>query len=349
MLTVSEYSDLSAVAGIRGLWRELWWKTPKASFFQSVEWFERHCRGAADAQQPRVLVVAVAGRPVGLVPWVVKTARSRFGRLRVLSDPLADQGFSRGPLGSRPELTLEAALNHAQSQSGWDRIELRHVALRVGSRTPGKNRVDQPQMLGAVEESRAIVECHGDWVRYLRSRPDDVRDAYQRSEQTLTERGKLEYVRYRPEGTPLDDDDPRWELFSELEQTQSGADAESDGRRFLREMHETAAAIAGVDLNLLWLNGKSIAWAYNYRCDGRIEMQCLRRCGGIVLCGLVRAFGRMLHDGFRRGDESYLFDRETSRTAAGWQTGRVTSGRRIHYSRRSARAQFVRFLGGFSR
>jgi hypothetical protein len=349
MLTVTEYNDLSAVAGIRDLWRELWWKTPRASFFQSVEWFERHCRRFAESQRPRVFVVAVAGRPVGLVPWVEKTVPFHVGRLRVLSDPLADQGFFRGPLGSRPELTREAALNHARSQKGWDGIELRQVQLHDCDRTLDVHRIDASKMPGAVEESRAIVECRGDWIRFLRSRPNDVREQYRRSERTLAERGELEHVRYRPEGTPLNDDDPRWELFSEVERGELASGSNADRRQVLREMHETAATIAGVDLNLLRLNRKPIAWAYNYRCDGRLELQRLQSVDEYSPAARCVLLGRMLSDGFRRGDESYLFDRETSRTAGGWQTGRATSCRRMHYSRRGARAQFARFLGRFSR
>jgi hypothetical protein len=354
MLTVSEYSDLSAVAGIRDLWRELWWKTPKASFFQSVEWFERHCRRVADSEQPRVFLVAVTGRPVGLVPWVAKTVRSRLGRVRVLSDPLAEQGFFGGPLGCRPALTLQAALNHAQSQGGWDRLDLRHVELQAGDGTPGANRLNRSQKLRAVEESRAIVECHGDWVRYWRSRPGEVREDYLRSERTLAERGELEHVRYRPEGAPLGDDDPRWELFNEIERGEHGrgeaasrSATDSNGAQLLREMHDAATAVAGVDLNLLRLDGKPIAWAYNYRCDGRIEMQRLHAAGEFSSAASCVLLGRMLRDGFRRGDESYLFDRETSRRAAGWQTGRAASRRSTHYARRATRARLVRLLPGF--
>lgn len=353
MLTVSEYRDLSAVADIHDVWRELWWKTPQASFVQSVEWYERHCRRAGDTQRPRVFLVALAGRPVGLVPWVEKTVLSRVGRVRVLSDPLADHGFFHGPLGSKPELALEAALDHAQSDGRWDLLELRHVELRRSDPMRGVHRIDRPGTAGKVEESRVMVECRGDWVRYLRSRSDDVREKYQRSERTLCERGKLEHVRYRPEGTPLDDDDPRWDLFSEIERAEFGSYAKSDARRSLREMHASASASASVDLNLLRLDGKPIAWAYNYRCDGRIEMQRMRvtrefssEFSSVAGCVLL---GRMLCDGFRRGDESYLFDRQTSRTAGGWQTSQATSRRRLHFSRRGARAKFARFLGGFTR
>lgn len=357
MLTVSEYRDLASIDGIRNLWRELWWKTPRASFFQSVEWFENHCKRTADVQQPRVFVVYLAGRPLGLVPWVERCVRGSVGRLRVLSDAAADQGVSRGPLGARPDLTMETVLNYMRTDQRWDRLELGHVELGQAERArfePGDvekttemRRFDPPQSGSKIEESRAVVECRGDWVRFLRSLPAHVRESYQRSERLLAERGKVDYVRYRPEGTPLNDDDPRWELVGELERTAGDDDAACDAHGFHRELHEAATSIAAVDLNLLRLNDKPIAWAYNYRCDGRIEIQRLWATGGPAAEAACVLVGRMLCDGFRRGDESYLFNRATSRTAGGWQTGRVTSYRRLHYPGHGAR--FVRLLSGFSR
>ena len=347
MLTVSEYRDLPSIDGIRDLWRQLWWKTPRASFFQSIEWFESHCRKAAGVHKPRVFVVAAAGRPVGLVPWVEKRVWGPVGRLRVLSDAPAALGFSRGSLGSNPDLTLETVLNHTRAKCRWDRLELRHVELGSRKRTLGGRRIDPALNMNVVKETRILVECRGDWVRYLRSLPDQVREQYQRSERELAEQGKLEYVRYRPEGTPLHDGNPRWEIFGELERAQNGFDKAAEKPEVAQDIHEAATSVAGVDLNLLRLNGKPIAWAYNYRCDGRIKMQRVRTAGEFASAAGSALLGRMLCDGFRRGDESYLFDTETSRLAAGWQTAQATSYRRIHHPRSGARV--VRLLAAFNR
>src|SRR5580698_9385327 len=40
MITVAEHFDLPALDRLRDLWRDLWWKTPNASFFQSFEAFD---------------------------------------------------------------------------------------------------------------------------------------------------------------------------------------------------------------------------------------------------------------------------------------------------------------------
>jgi hypothetical protein len=316
MVTVTEYNDLAAVVGIRDLWRSLWWKTPRASFFQSFEWFERHCRQSAGLREPRVFVVAVGGRPVGLAPWVEKRVGGLFRRRRVLTNSLSPQGFCCRPLGNQPRLTLDAVLAQARAARRWDLFELEDVERR-------------PQESAAGDESWAIVECHGDWVRYVRSLPADVLEQYRRSERTLGERGVLEHIRYRPEGTTLGDDDPRWELFGTVERTQPGSRTNSERRRSLPAMHETATAIAGVDLNVLALNGEPIAWAYNYRCDGRLEIQRLHARPDYATVASSVLLGRMLQDGFRRGDESYLFDRQTTRKFGAWQTLRAQSRRLV--------------------
>src|SRR5579863_4611692 len=93
MITVSEYTDISAVAQIRDLWRELWWKTPQASVSQSVEWFEHYCRHLGNSGRFRVLLVSIDRRPTGLVPWIEKRVRSGLSSVVVLSYPLADDGL----------------------------------------------------------------------------------------------------------------------------------------------------------------------------------------------------------------------------------------------------------------
>jgi hypothetical protein len=344
MITVAEHFDLPAVNRLRDLWRDLWWKTPHASFCQSFEAFDRLCTHAAQGERPRVFVVSVSGRPVGLAPWVEKTVRGRMGRLHVLSDGDAAQGLWRGPLGKNPQLTLEAVTEYTERDRRWDRIELRHLEISHGDGAQGSRRYDPAESQGTLEDSRVLIECHGDWVRYLRALPVHIRERYQDSEKLLATKGRLECLRYRPEGSALRDDDPRWDLFGEIEQAERQLGNDFERQDLLHDLHKTAASLAGVDLNLLRLNGRLIAWSYNYRCDGHIEVERLRAAGEFAIAAERVLLGRMLSDGFRRGDESYLFGRQSSQTAAGWQTGRANRYLRVSYPRQGAR--LVRALAG---
>jgi CelD/BcsL family acetyltransferase involved in cellulose biosynthesis len=343
MLKVTEHFDLSSLDRLRDLWRDLWWKTPNASFLQSFEAFDGLWTRAANRERPRVFTVSISGRPVGLAPWIEKSAGGRLGRLQVLTDR-SNQGLSRGPLGTNPRLTLEAVTQHVERDSRWDRIELRHVEIGRGEKTQESRRFDPAESLGTLEDSRVLVECRGDWVRYLRSLPANVQEKYKESERNLEARGRLECLRYRPEGTVLRDDDPRWDLFGEIARAELELGGEFERLGLLHDLHRTAASIAGIDLNLLRMDGKLVAWSYNYRCDGRIEVQRLRAAGEFATAAETVLVGRMLCDGFRRGDDTYLFDRPGSRTAAGWQTGRVNSYLRVQYPRQGAR--LVRTLAG---
>ena len=290
-----------------------------------------------------MFVVSVSGRPIGLAPWIEKSVGSRLGRLQVLTDG-SDQGLSRGPLGTNPLLTIEAVTQHVDRDSRWDRIERRHVEIGRGENARRSRRFDPAESLGTLEESRVLVECRGNWVRYLHSLPANLRENYKDSERRLEASGRLECLRYRPEGTALHDDDPRWDLFGEIARAELELGGEFERLDLLHDLHKTAASIAGIDLNLLRIEGKLVAWSYNYRCDGRIEVQRLRAAGELATAAETVLVGRMLCDGFRRGDDTYLFDRQSSRTAAGWQTGRANSYLRVQYPRQGAR--LVRTLAG---
>jgi CelD/BcsL family acetyltransferase involved in cellulose biosynthesis len=344
MLKVTEHFDLSSLDRLRDLWRDLWWKTPNASFLQSFKAFDALCTRAADGERPRVFVVSLAGRPVGLAPWIERRVAGRLGRLHVLSDGGANQAQSRGPLGTNPRLTLEAVTQHVERDPRWDRIELRHTEIGRGEQTKDSRRFDPAESAGILENSRVLVECRGDWVRYLRSLPENVRQNYKESERQLEAQGRLECLRYRPEGTAFHDDDPRWDLFGEIERAEVELGGEFERQDVLHDLHRTATSIAGIDLNLLRLDGKLVAWSYNYRCDGRIEVQRLRSGGPFAKIAETVLVGRMLCDGFRRGDDTYLFDRHSSGAAAGWQTGRANTYLRVQYPRQGAR--LVRSLAG---
>src|SRR4051794_22992094 len=119
--TVTEYNDFAGAPGLRDLWRQLWWKTRNASFFQSLEWNENYGRHSRAVRRLRLLVVSLAGRPVGIVPLAVKSVGSGVGRLRVLTDILDERGFFYGPLGNNSSLVLDAALKHVvATRRDWD-------------------------------------------------------------------------------------------------------------------------------------------------------------------------------------------------------------------------------------
>jgi len=72
---------------------------------------------------------------------------------------------------------------------------------------------------------------------------------------------------------------------------------------FLKEMHQVAARCGGLDLNLLYLEGRAIAFAYNYFYAGhvyglRIGYDQTIKCKG---AGNL-LYAKMIEDSFQRGD-----------------------------------------------
>jgi hypothetical protein len=311
--------------------------------------------------RPRVLTVSAAGRPIGLVPLVVKRVPSGLGRLRVLTDSPDERGFFYEPIGPNPSATLEAVLAHvAQTRNDWDLFELRHADVQRFERGPAPAELWQSRFgsLNRTEERRPIVDCRGDWVHYWNARPQSTRDEYRRCEELLAGKGTVEFVRYRPEGSPLADDNPRWDLFEELERRREERRRQrraGHGRRLPqagheplpREIHEAATGIAGVDFNVLRIDGRPVAWAYNYRCDGRLETQRIRASAEFGDAATIVLMGRMLRDGFRRGDEYYLFEPAASPAATAWQTGETARFRYTHFAPQGPRAQLLRLVHWF--
>lgn len=144
-------------------------------------------------------------------------------------------------------------------------------------------------------------------------------------------------------------------LFDELERRHEGSRRKrraSHGRRrprsgheaLLRELHEAATRVAGVDFNVLRLNGRPIAWAYNYRCDGRLETQRVRAVAEFQNLATTVLMGRMLRDAFRRRDEYYLFEPGAASAVRGWQTGETSRFRYTQFAPQAPRAQMLRLV-----
>lgn len=128
MIDVEEINDPEQLTDRRLLWNALFPQTPGATFFQSLDWLEVYCRHFAAAQRLRVLVVSADGRPVGILPLVVQTERTRLGRVRTLTYPLHDWGTFYGPIGPNPTATLLAGLRHVRrTPRNWDMLDLRWV------------------------------------------------------------------------------------------------------------------------------------------------------------------------------------------------------------------------------
>ena len=348
MIAISEINDIRHLSRFRLLWQELYAKTPRASFFQSLDWLESYWKSNGRGKKLRTLVVVVAGKPIGIVPLIVKPIQTSLRRLRVLSYPLDDRGMFYGPLGPYPAATLAGAMRYLQeSPRDWDMIDLQFIDQEGVDRGRTQNAMRGRGFLSYKQLFRksGIVEMHSDWIDYWIDRPDELRRRYQSAEESLAELGTLRLVRYRPEGIVCDDSDPCWELYSGFEEMlrQSGTKSLKQSElNFSREVYVKSVWAGAADINLLYAGDQPVAAALNLHRSGLVEniqMVCAPKFPKHTITALM---GRMLRDGFERGDTSFLFNPRDSYSLTDWQTSSVRSYRYTHFARIVPKAQMLR-------
>lgn len=345
MLQVHEINDIDELAKYRLAWSLLLPQTRNATFFQSLDWLEVYWRHFGANQRLRALVVFRENRPMGIVPLVVRTERTGIGRLRMLTYPLDYWGSFYGPIGPGPTATLLAAMQHIRhTPRDWDLLDLRWVD-RDGcdyARTPTTMRLAGFQPHAQAWDRTAMVDCEIGWEAYWQGRAKKWRHDVDRVTRRLAHQGQLTLVRYRPEGAACGDGDPRWDLYDScLELAQrSWQGTATDGttlchpevQQYLRDTHAIAARVGAVDLNLLVVDGRPVAFTYNYHYDGRIyglrkgfdpEWAPLRV--GTVLQRM------MIEDSFRRGDRTIDLGVGSLKSKQAWQTSLATSFRYTHF------------------
>ncbi len=355
MADVIELARLDDLAGYRLAWESLLAETPEASFFHSLEWLWAYWEHFGQHKQLRVLVVLAEGRPRGIVPLALRRERTRLGWLRVLGYPLDDWGSFYGPIGPDPQQTLTEALAWIkQGPADWDLLELRGIEADgpADAATAGAFEAAGYPALRTVWNRTAVVDFVGDWESYLAARPAKWRSNFRRLERRLQRHGKVEHIRYRPEGEATCDFEPRWDLYDACEavarrswqadSTNGTTLCHESVRPFLRDAHRAACRRGEVDLNLLCLDRQPIAFAYNYVRQGRLyglragyDAGFARLGAGTVLQAL------MLRDSFCRKDtllDMGFTSLELKRPVA----TRIVAAVRYSYFGPSARAQVLR-------
>jgi CelD/BcsL family acetyltransferase involved in cellulose biosynthesis len=358
MITVREVNNIEELAGFRSQWNSLLSQTPAASFFHSLDWLEAYWAHFGGGQQLRVLVVESDGRTSGILPLVVRRRRRRIGTLRALTYPLDDWASFYGPIGPNPAATLLAGLGHIRrSRRDWDLIELPWVDA-LGSDQGRTPLAMHGAGLGAFRERlapSAFVDlgAFGNWDAYWASRTSHWRNNVRRSEKKLAKRGRLTYIRYRPAGSANGDGDPRWDWYEACEQiaraswqgdSATGTTLSHESiRPFLRDCHQRAAAAGALDLNLLVLDGRGVAFNYAYHYGGYVfglrtgfDADSGRDGAGTLLQA------RMIEDSFVRGDHTYDLGQSYLECKRYWQTHARCSYRYTHFAPGAPLAQLTR-------
>jgi CelD/BcsL family acetyltransferase involved in cellulose biosynthesis len=351
---VEEINDIEKLAGYRLLWNSLLPQTRNASFFHGLDWLETYWRHFGRGQRLRVLIVSVGGKPQGILPLVVRRERTGIGPIRVLTYPLDGWGTFLGPIGPGATVTLLGAMKHvAATRRDWDTIDLRgvdvdradHGRTFQAMRLAGFHARKQPWV------ETAMIDLQGTWQQYWMTRCEKWRNHVTRCQRRLSEQGELEHVRYRPAGAAADDGDPRWDLYDAGEglAERSPKAARCDAscgpavRLFLRDVHETAARSGSIDLNLLLLAGRPIAFSENLHYDGWVYELRTGSDGRFAHGAPGPVLQRMMiEDSFGRGDRVIDLGEGSMGTKRYWQSFTAASYRYAYYPLSSPRTQLLR-------
>ena len=356
MAEVHEVNDLEELAGYRLLWNSWLPQTPRATFFNTLEWLDTYWRHFGHDQQLRVLVVRSGGSDVGILPLCVRTERHRFGRMRVLGYPLDDWGPWYGPIGSNRAATMLAAMQYLRnSERDWDAIDLRSNGPPASDGGRARRSMQVVGLLSQEQpyQTMSIVDLGGDWEEYLAGRSCKHRHEIRRVLRRVFGDDDVQYIRHRPAPARDGDGDPRWDLFAMCQQvalaswqatmTNGNTLTHERVRHFLRDAHQIAAHNGMLDLNLLLVDDRPAAFAYNYHYDGRVTGLRMGYdptvgCSGLGTALLVRT----LEDSFTRGDASYDLGPGEARFKRQFRTRTETSYRLTYWPLGSWRSQAVR-------
>lgn len=316
-MNIFEVNDFSQLREFRDAWQELLQQTPCANFFQSFDWLEVYWKHFGAEQQLRVLLMEQSGELTGILPIVIRREKTKLGQLRFATYPMDHWGSFYGPIGAQPFAILTAGIDYLQTfKQDWDVLEPRWLGaypeecaeveklLRSTGHSPVRSEID----------ATSVVELRCGWENYLSTRKSKWRNNARRWEKQLNELGEVTYLRYRPDA----DGDMRQslELYDECLRIASASwqGGSTTGTTlthksvsaFLRDVHVAAAKCGCLDLNLLKIDGRAMAFTYNYVFRGSVFSL---RSGFDPSCK-VKGTGSLLsikaiEDSFQRGDWRY--------------------------------------------
>jgi CelD/BcsL family acetyltransferase involved in cellulose biosynthesis len=280
-MNIREFNSIEELAPLRDTWHKLLVQTPHANFFQSLDWLEVYWKHYGARQRLRVLAVEDNGDTIGILPLVVRRERTKVGSLRFATYPLDYWGSYYGPIAADPNQVWALGADYLHSTlRDWDVLEPRWIGVDASERT------DLEQLLRAAGlhpvvtsfDTTAVIGLSGTWNEYLAQRSTKWRNNYRRWQRRIADLGEVTYLRYRPTGG--DDCNPRWDLYDQCLQlansswqgsSQTGTTlSHASVAAFLCDVHEAAARCGALDLNLLYLNERPIAFAYNYHFCGHV-------------------------------------------------------------------------------
>ena len=351
-VAVREVTSLQGLEDLKDDWDRLLAETTGGTWLQSYDWFTTHRRLYCRSTGMRVLVVEDAGRPIGIVPLVLKSVPTSLGEIACLTWPTDDWGSFYGPVTADPTFVLIHALQYLRwAPRDWDVLELRNVDLDGLDRGRTKTAIEACSMTSheSVWDEAAIVELNRAKGEFTASLPKFQRQKLARTASRLEQRGPLEFVHCR---AGAKDAEQLRELYAECEQVasrswQAGSTSgisvcQPHARGFLQTIHEVAVAAGAADMALLRLNGEPIAFICGVQHNGHgVLLQTGREAGDELAGAGELVMSRWLDSCARLGDRVVDLGVGSPETKRPWITRPAQSYRYTKFSTLSPRAQLL--------
>ena len=357
ILDVEEINTISGLVSLRPSWHKLWKRSPQNSFFLSCEWLEATLQHSQDDQSLCVLVVGDRDEPFGILPLVIRRESGRLGTVRVLTYPLNDWGSYYGPISDRPQETLWVGLKYLleDRQRNWDVLDLRW--------TPSEE-LDPSKILSTLSEldlnvrsqvrhQNSIIDLKGTWDDYVKGRSKNWRSHYRRRHKRAAQAGEIRYLRYRPLGESHIDSDPRFDLYDTCvdlaKKSWQGSSetgntlSHSSVQDVLRAVHEQAARLGCLDMNLVYLDETPISFAYNYVHEGNVFALRLGYDPAYSKLGAGNLVEELaIEDSYARGDTIYELGPGAEESKRSLRTRLEPIWQHTYYSSATVKSQLIR-------
>ncbi|MDA1051714.1 MAG: GNAT family N-acetyltransferase [Planctomycetota bacterium] len=329
MQQVVEINAIEDLEAIRLRWTALLYETPEASFFHTLDWLKVYWRHFRDSQRVRVLLVHRGGTVLGILPLVVREGVTAANPHEVLTYPTINPSQFYGPLGSNPTATLMASCRHlARTSRDCDSLLLASIGEHDHGRT-----ANAMQLAGFCphEDVRAtIAKVCFDASRpaYLSELEAEVAERLDYLDRESEVAGEIVFERIRPLGSTFGDVTPVEELVEECFRLNQGVHstnlATGTSVALFRDVATAASRLGMLDLNLLRLDGRMIAFSFNVHFDGAIQQLCVGESAeSCTFQPASMLMLRMLQDSFLRKDRYIYITESNGDFVSSWPTQRL--------------------------
>lgn len=355
MIAVSEMTSFDELANLRVTWKQLWENTRDASFVQSWEWLRSYWRMFGDGMKLRTLVVSLAAKPIGIVPFVLRPVKTKLGTANVLTWPHEDWGVCYGQIGPNPAAALSAAIRYISRSRDWNAMELSGIDEQGLDRGRTRNALKNCGIRAEQTDSleHPVVQLEGSWDWYMEEQGLESRVALARAERQIECHGPVSFHRWRPVGGRNGETERRWDLFRAFEMIRRASTADSSKAdaelAFLKDVHPVAVDAGAIDICTLTVNGHPVACSYGYATHGSVEVSftgAFEQAGEAAVTTLI---GHMIRDSFMRGDQRIIFRHNDEPIVAPWTNTTLKTVTLSHVPKLSPRGQLLKLGRGTSR